>query len=211
MTQQETMMTELLDMRKRAEQVAQNIEQIRRNLRAERQALEQVINEYCTKRVELFKEELRARGMTWCTYCSAVLPEGEAKLLLLEGKEEYSCGYEDSCYSFRGFLKFHRACPKCREAAADKHGTRGSYDKTLEDQASFYAFRVEKREDGYYARKFGNWVKVDEKCKLSGASVSLVEKFAGDLGLPPRIEIEGWSGSGEKLVIHERATTAEAF
>lgn len=209
---QEIMTTELLAMRKRAERMAQNIDQTFRNLYAERQALRQVVNEYGAKRVELLKEELRARGMTWCTRCSAVLPEGETELLLLEGREKYSHGYGNAYYGFRDFSGLHRACPKCREEAADKHGTRGPYNRLAKDQSSFYAFRVEKREDGYYARKFGEWVKLDEEnCKLSEPSSQLVEQLAAEWNLPPRIEVESKPPSFEKkLVIHEQAAIAEA-
>ncbi|MBI2278827.1 MAG: hypothetical protein HYU81_02075 [Candidatus Brennerbacteria bacterium] len=203
---QEVLATELLSMRKRAERTAQSIDQISHNLSAERQSLRQVVKEYGTKRVELLKQELQARGVTWCTYCSAVIPESDAELLLVEGREEYSHGYGNACYGFRGFSKLHRACPTCRERAADKHGQKGSYDSQAKDQSSFYAFRVEKRDDGYYARKFGNWVKLDdENCKLNEPSSQLVEKLAEGWNLPPRIEVESrWPSSEEKLIVHER-------
>ena len=204
---QEAMATELLAMRKRAEQTAQNIEQFKRNLSTERRALRQAVSEYGAKRVELLKQELHVRGTTWCTYCPDVIPENEAELLFVEGREEYSHGYGNAYYGFRDFFQLHRACPECRESAYDKHGTRGSYSTQAKDQSSFYAFRVEKRDDGYYARKFGKWVKLDdEKCKLDEPSSQLVEKFAEEWNLPPRIEVESkWPSSEEKLVIHERA------
>ena len=209
---QEAMATELLAMLKRVEQTAQDIDQISSNLDAKRWVLRQGVNEYSAKRVELLKQELQARGMTWCTRCSVVLPEGEVEFLLLKGREEYSCGHENSCYGFRDFFQLHRACPKCREAAADKHATLGSYDTLAKGQSSFYAFRVEKREDGYYARKFGNWVKLDDQsCKLDELSSQLVEKLAEEWNLPPRIEVKSeWPSSKEKFVIHDRAAMAKA-
>lgn len=209
---QEAMATELLAMRKRAERTAQNIDQISCNLSTERQALRQAVSEYGAKRIELLKQEFVARGTTWCTYCSEVIPEGEAEFLLVEGREEYSGGYQNSCYGFRSFSKLHRACCACRERAVDKHGQKGAYDSQAKDQASFYAFRVEKREDGYYARKFGNWAKLDDKnCKLDEPSSRLVEKLAEEWNLPPRIEVAWkWPSSEEKLIIHERAAIAEA-
>ncbi len=209
---QETMATELLVMRKRAEQTAQNIDQISRNLSAERQALRQVVKDYGAKRVELLKEELRARGMTWCTYCSEIIPKKTAKLLLVEGRERYDHGYGNAYYGFRDFFRLHRACPKCRERAADNHGQRGAYSSQAKDQSSFYAFCVEKREEGYYARKFGNWVKLDdEKCKLAEPRSELVERLAEEWNLPPRIEVESKSPNFDgELVIRERAAMAEA-
>lgn len=209
---QEALATELLSMRKRAERTEQNIGQISRNLSAERQSLRQVVEEYGAKRVELLKQELQTREMTWCTYCSEVVPESEAELLLVEGREKYSHGYGNAYYGFRGFSKLHRACPTCRERAADNHGKKSAYDSQAKDQASFYAFRVEKREDGHYARRFGNWVKLDDKnCSLDEPSSRLVEKLAEELNLPPRIEVESkWPSSEEKLIIHERVAMAKA-
>lgn len=209
---QEALTTELLSIRERAERTAQNIDQIAHNLSTEQHSLRQVVKEYGAKRVELLKQELRARGMTWCSYCSEVVPESEAELLFVEGREEYFHGYGNAEYGFRGFSKLHRACPACRECAADKHGQKGAYDSQAKDQSSYYAFRVEKREDGYYARKFGNWVKLDDKnCSLDEPSSQLVEKLAEEWNLPPRIEVKSkWPSSEEKLIIHERVAMAEA-
>ena len=209
---QEALATELLSMRKRAERTAQNIDQISRNLSTEWQLLRQVVKEYGARRVELLKQEFQTRWMTWCTYCSEVIPEDEAELLLVEGREQYSHGYGNAYYGFRGFSKLHRACPACRERAADKHGQKSAYDSQAKDQSSFYAFRVEKREDGYYAREFGNWVKLDDKnCTLDEPSSQLIEKLAEEWNFPPRVEIESkWPSSEEKLIIHERVTMAEA-
>ncbi len=198
---QEAMATELLAMRKRAERTAQNIDQISLKLSAKQQTLRQVVSEYGAKRVELLQQELHARGMTWCTYCSEIVPTGRAELLLVEGREEYSHGYGNAYYSFSDFLKLHRACPVCRERAADKHGQKGAYKAQAKDQASFYAFRVEKRDDGYYARKFGNWVQLsDESCKLAKPSDQLVEKLAEEWSLPPRIALDH---RDNKLVVYE--------
>lgn len=209
---QEVLTIELLSMREQAERTAQNIDQIAHNLSAERRSLRRVVKEYGAKRVELLKQELQARGMTWCTYCSEAVPESEVEFLLVEGAEERSGGYENSCWGCERFSKLHRACPDCRERAQDRHGTQGRYDSFNKLQACFYAFRVDKREDGYYARKFGNWVKLDDKSyALDEPSSRLVEKLAERWNLPPRIEVESkWPSSEEKLIIHERVAMAEA-
>lgn len=214
---QEVMASELLSIRERAERTVQNIEQITSNLSDEQLALRQAVDEYGAKRVELFKRELHARGMTWCTYCSdeicskaSAIPESEVGLLLVEGREEYSGGYENSCYGFRDFFRLHRACSKCRERAFDRHGTRGRYNTLAKDQSIFYAFRVEKREDGYYARKFGNWGKLDDKkCELPEPPSQLVEQLAEEWDLPPRIELKSQWPLKDTLVIHERAAMAK--
>lgn len=205
----ETLTAELLAMRKLAEEAVKKIEQIAKTLRAEKLALYQRLEDYNTKRVELVKQELRARGLTWCTRCAAIFPESEAELVLIEGTEEYTHGYGNSCYSFRNFSNLLRACPISREQVFDQHGKQGPYDSLLKNQESFSAFRVEKRDDGYYARKFGNWVKLDDgKYGLPELPKQLIEKLANDWNLPPRIEFKSERlFSEEKLVIHER--TAE--
>ena len=210
---------ELLTMRLRAEGTAENIKQTRQNLSSERRELGRLVKEYSAKRVELIVEDLHTRGLTWCTCCAEesrrtpkVLPEKEAELLLLEGKEEYSHGYGNAYYGFRDFFQLHRACPKCREAAYDKHGTRGRYDTQAKDQSSCFAFRVEKREDGYYARKFGRWIKLEqEKCLLPAPPSELIEHLAATWNMPARIELKSeWPHSEETLVIHEQTAMAEA-
>ena len=111
----------------------------------------------------------------------------------------------DGKFLISSFSKLHRLCPACREWAADQHGWVGSYDSQAKDQSSFYAFRVEKRDDGYYARKFGNWVKLDDKkYSLGEPSSKLVERLAKELNLPPRIEIDSdWQSLEKRLVIDE--------
>jgi hypothetical protein len=195
-------------MQKQIEYVAQIIKQLSDSLRSEQETLRKFIKEYEIKRIEFFKEELRARGLTWCTICAEkkifdspeVIPECDVELILLEGREMYSCGYENSCYGYRDFFDLHRACLKCREEAFDKHGIHGSYNKLAHDQEYFNAFRVEKRNDGYYARKFGNWVKLDdEKCKFPRPPYQLVNRLTEEWDLPPRIELD----RDDKLVICE--------
>ena len=201
----EALATELLSMLERAKGGQQEIKRLSCCLRDEWRLLRELVEEYRRKRVELFKQELIARGMTWCTYCSRVIPESQAELMLFEGRERYSHGYEDAFYAFRGFSNLYRLCPACREWAADQHGWVGSYDSQAKDQSSFYAFRVEKRDDGYYARKFGNWVKLDDKkYSLGEPSSKLVERLAKELNLPPRIEIDSdWQSLEKRLVIDE--------
>lgn len=202
---QNTLAAELSAIRRQAEETAKNIEQISQKRFAEGQLLRQLIREYGEKRVELLKQKLQERVLTWCTCCSKVIPESEAELLLFEGREEYSHGYENMFYGFRGFSKLHRVCSACREHAADRHGRTGRYDSQAKDQESFYAFCVEKRDDGYYARKFGDWAKLDgEKCKIDEPRNDLVEKLGEEYNLPSRIDFRSHWPSDDELVIHER-------
>lgn len=203
---QNALATELSAIRRQAEETAQNIEQISQKRYTEGQLLRQLVREYGEKRVQLLKQKLQERGLTWCTCCSKVIPESEAEFLLFEGKEEYSHGYGNMFYGFRGFSKLHQVCSACREHAADRHGRIGRYDSQAKEQKSFYAFRVEKRDDGYYVRKFGDWSKLDDdKCKIDEPRDGLVEKLEEEYNLPPRIDFKShWPGDDE-LVIHERA------
>lgn len=195
---------ELLAMREEIERTVRGIEQIKQNLDSERRRVQRVVGEYNKRRILLFFEGLRARGMTWCTCCSQVLPEGEAKLILLEGREEYSGGDENSCYGFRDFRGLHHACPACCEKAFDKHGSRGLYDTSTQDQSSFFAFHVEKCDDGYYVCKFGEQVKIDDgDCKLPKLPSQLIERLAGELNLPPRIEFDPWQ---DELRVYKSVT-----
>jgi hypothetical protein len=190
---QEALATELLAMRRRAERTAQNIDQISHSLSAEWQTLRQVVEEYDAKRIELLKQELQARGMTWCTRCSTVIAKADAGLLFVEGISQVSCGYENSCWRDESFASLHRACSSCRQKSFDKHGSRGfgQWDSGDRDKTFFHAFEVEKRDDGYYARKFGAWVKLDDgTCEPNEPSSGLVEKLAEEWGFPPRIEVK---------------------
>lgn len=175
-----------------------------------RQALQEKVKEYAAKRVELFKQELAARGLTWCTYCGEISLETETGLLFIEGREKYSHGYGNAFYGFRDISKLHRVCTKCRERAMAKHGQIGKFDSFTKDQESYHAFSAEKRADGYYACKFGEWVKIEDgKCNLGEPPDQLVEKKVEEWNLPPKIETR-WEHSEWKLVIHERTAMAEA-
>lgn len=201
-----TDVTELLFMRKNVEQTKRNIDQISCNLLAQKQLLRQEVEEYSAKRIELLKLELHSRGMTLCTYCHKVILKYEAEFMLFEGAEERSGGHENSCWACHQFSDIHQVCSDCREKAQDRHGTQGRYDSFNKIQAVFYAFSVEKREDGYYARKFESWVKLEnDKHKLSEPQVGEVEKLAKEWELPPKIEIDfsSWPMTEEKLIIHE--------
>ncbi len=202
---QNELAVELSAIRRQAEETAQNIEQISQKRYAEGQLLRQLVKEYRVKRVELLKEKFQERGMTWCTCCSAVIPESDVEFLLFEGKEEYSHGYGNMFYGFRSFSKLHRACSACRKHAADRHGRTGQYDSRAKDQESFYSFRVKKRDDCYYVCKFGDWAKLDDKkCELDEPSSQLVEKLEEEYDLPPRIDFRSHWPSDDELVIHER-------
>jgi hypothetical protein len=199
-----TLKTELSNLRKRAERNVQKIEQISYKLYSKITDINKIIDEYNAKRSDFFMEEFRVRGMTWCTQCFKVFPAGEAELLLFEGEEKYSHGYGNSCYGFHNFSILHRVCPMCRERAHDHHGMQGERDGQTNEREIFYAFHVEEREDGYYGRKFGNWVKLEGenyRYKLPEPPNRVIEQISKEWSLPPRIEFD--RNGLFKIIIHE--------
>ena len=199
---------ELLSMRKQAEQRAQNIDRISRDLFAEQQSLWQTVKEYSEKRMELFKQKLQAHGMTWCTYehCAAIVPENETKLIFAHGIEGHR-GREYSGDRYQPFSNLHRVCPSCHEKMQNRHGRHGHRDNLSGRQSHFYAFRVEKREDGYYAYEFGTWIRIDDEDCLLEPLNKPVEELAEQWNLPPRIELRSeWPNHDKKLIIHETKT-----
>lgn len=198
MTQRD-LLSELLEIREQIDEKTQAINQVSHTLFVRNKKLQDITDAYNKKWEELIKQELHSRGMTWCTMCFMVVPMSRVKLLFTEGREMYSGGGE---YGFRGFSELHRACTTCWERAFDEHGQKGEYDSTLRDQTIFYAFRVEKRSDGYYARKFGHWiklVKVTESydARKSGNWVKLTENCKLDDDVP--YELRGRLARGWKL------------
>jgi len=192
--------------RRQAEEAHENIDRVKRLLAVVREELQRAVGTYTQKRVELFEQRLVQYKKTWCTKCGQVVSADDVKLLLTEGSEEYTHGYGGAYYGFRNFLHFYRACSECCQQAFDRHGRTGAYDSHAKGQSSFYAFIVEKREDAYYARKFGKLVKCAEIThEFSGVPDKLIEQFAVEWALPPRIEINSiYPNHKDELVIHEQ-------
>jgi hypothetical protein len=213
MTTTRNIQEKIMFIRKQIENQSKEIEQAKKDLYEEKQRMKNMVKLYAQERVELVKQELIAREMTWCTYCCEAVPKKGVRLLFIEGRTRYSHGYEGSCYGFCNFSKLHQVCPSCRKSFENKHGEKSEYDSQAKDQTSFYAFRISKRKDGYYAYKFGNWAKIEEKdCKIKDPSNDLIEKLAKEYGLPPKIEygITLSDNHEESLVIHEPALSARA-
>ncbi|MBI2409454.1 hypothetical protein HYV30_00210 [Candidatus Kaiserbacteria bacterium] len=214
MTQDEMFEVKVADLwalRQAAERATQNIEDLEGRLRAEHEARGEAVKRYGARRVELVEQEMRKRGLTYCTRCFCMIYSAEADFVLTEGRETYDGAYHT--YGFRNFFRFYRVCPACREKLLDAHGRRGGYDTFAKDQAYFHAFHVEKRLDGFWVRKFGAWGHLgwhDDKCVLAELPGKLVEQLAAEWGLPPRISFESeyFGGPMNKLVIHEHSAAA---
>lgn len=199
--------------REQIEQAAQYLGRLALDLETGQKSLRQMVTAYDDERTELFKQELLEHEITWCTRCSESVPEAETKLLLIEGKKNYSHGYGDAYYGIQSFSQLHRVCPACHKRDTDRHGEKGKYDSQLKDQTCFYAFPVEKRDDGLYVCKFGHWSALNatattpeafSSCTLDNPPKELIEKFANEWGLPPKIELRRDYPLGpEKLFIRE--------
>lgn len=203
----DALVAELATLRQRVELTARNIEEASNRLASEQQTLRQTVDEYAARRVKLVEEELRARGETWCTNCKSIVAADEAVLMFIEGIEQISCGYEGGSWRHEDFASLQRVCPDCRQRNLDRHGRRGfgPWGSGGQDKTYFYAFEVEGRDDGFYARRFDQWARLDDKCStLKGLPDRLVEELAAAWGLPPRIRIESRWSSPPALSIDEQ-------
>lgn len=180
----ETMTAELLAKRQQAEMMAKEVKQTSRQLSGKKKALEQAIKEYDAIRIELFKKELQARGLTWCTYCSKVIPEAEAQLLFVKLNVEEASLSGATIYGYRNISLLQRACLACGVLAADNQEWMAVYNSVANEyETNFEVFRVEQRNNDYYANKDGNWNKI-ESYPLVEPSIQLVDRFAEEWHLP---------------------------
>lgn len=192
--------------RKDAEEASEDVKQFLKDLANGWQKCRESVDTYTNQRAALFLKKLAQRRLDWCTKCNQVFPVNNVQLLLTEGSQEYSHGYGGAYYGFEGFTHLYRACLECREKDFDRHGSVGSYDSLAKGQASFRAFRVEKRADGYYARKFGNWKKCCEiSYEFPQVPENLIDQFTEQWSLPPKIELRSRGLYGEdEFIIHEQ-------
>ena len=185
---------ELSAIRQEAERSAKKIEQIRKELHVEESQIRQVVDNHATKWLALLVATLESRGLTWCTLCSEqeqlkarVFPVNDMSFLLIKDhiSESVRSGHQI------GFA-LQRACPACAQKALDEHGLR-----------EFRAFMAERRHGRYWARYYGNWIKVtSEQCLPFKVPYQLIWYTPTELGLPPRLEFgpaTSFYGAGELL------------
>jgi hypothetical protein len=176
-----------------------SIGQLKRQLDQMTRQLKGTVKLYTGRRVMFLVDQLRAKGLTWCTKCSAVIPEDQAGLMLFEGVSHIR-GQEYAGDRYEPYFELHRLCPLCQEKAADSHGLPG------DGTSKHFVFQVEHRKDEmYYARRFGTWGKLEAaKCVFPEPSADMVESLAEEYGLPPRLDLD----SRDRLVV-ERAKSEE--
>lgn len=178
------------------EQTARNIQHFSSKLSGEIQKLERLVDSYHLERVRIFEEKMRELGMTWCTGCAKSILEKQTLLVFVEETRERSGGYQNSEYWFDNQRALHRVCPDCQKKFFTRHGWKGEYDRQSNKQACFHVFNAEKREDGYYAYRFGNWIKIEGKvdCLHKNPPECGMEKLANEVGffLPPKIQLQSY-------------------
>lgn len=135
MNQQETLAAELQSMQGEVKLRAVGIDQKVRDLDQSRLELREVVDEYNKKRDELFTLELEEKGMICCCQCISVVLEANSGFLFHERSLSPSC--------------VERVCSGCWKFLANSRGVD--------------VFMAEKREDGFYAKKFDVWFKLDEE------------------------------------------------
>jgi hypothetical protein len=194
---------ELSDILAAAKSHEEALELLKQNMATEQEKMRATVERYEVKRRELFDKELTVRGVAWCTLCQVLFPKGEAKILLLEGTRENSGGQEGACYGFEKYSNLHRVCPACYDKAFDQHGSRVG-------KTEFFAFVVENREVGYWAKRFGTWEMLyPGKHKFPELSEPWLSKLTSMWSLPPRVELDYKLGES-KVVVYEpvRKTSA---
>lgn len=192
----ETMTNDLNDLLEAAKSYEASIELMKQNLATEKEKLRATVTQHQVMRMKFIETELGERRLSWCTSCKQVSATDQFEFIFIEGKKEVTSGYENSCYGYEYFSKIHFACQTCRNDFLDRHGFCGR------EGTFFHAFVVEKRELGYYAKKFGNWTKLEEeKCALSPIPHGVAESMvAGTCVLPPIMVIDYREGR-ENLII----------
>lgn len=203
-----TTMEALLEIREQARLAAQETKQSADTAAHQRDELVQKVEAYNDARKKSLRDTLQARGLTWCTSCDKVVPLKETTLLLLEGTEVRSGGYENSCYGFENYSCLHCACSQCAHQSLDKHGMVGEYDHNAHGQTKYYAFRVTERAGKYVARRFGHEAELDaQKYALPEIPDHVVDRWCKSYDLPPRLRVnlEGQLVDPEWIVAGEPA------
>ncbi|MEK7158890.1 MAG: hypothetical protein AAB766_00100 [Patescibacteria group bacterium] len=182
----ETMKKDLADLLEAAQSYEASVELLKQNLATEKEKLRATVDKYQTMRVALVEAELRERKLWWCTNCKHVSPAEQFGFIFIEGKKSESYVYGNSCCDGKDYSEFHYACQLCRNKFFDRHGQIGR------GGVFFHAFVVEWREDGYHARKFGQWTKPEEeKCALPSIPMEVTEGVdAHSWDMPPILEID---------------------
>lgn len=149
-------------------------------VRSGHETLRAIVDGYNELRKGVVLKCLVGRNLTLCTRsrCWKTIKPGHASLLFLEGVCERNGGM--GTYGYEDFAMLQRACPECGQSAFDRHGER-------DDNTSFYAYGAQKGPEGWQAKKFGTWVKIDAKHTLPEPPEHVIDRLALEFGSPQRL------------------------
>ena len=146
--------------------------------------LDSYVKDYNKKRLELFEQEFADRELAWCTLCSVVIPAGKTVMRLIDDKHKMPGG-DIPTYLERSRVRV--LCPNCLKVEYDSQlPVRGKASEYI------HIYPAEKREDGYWAEKSGEWVKVDSEKTIFPSLENPprnIGKLEAEWGLPPRLEL----------------------
>lgn len=142
------------------------VESLEKQLQDAKESKKVAKQKYYELRDQLVLTELQNRKMTWCTKCDTVIDSTQSTLILTEGVKVESGGYQNDSWGCVKFSTLYRFCPACLQTAQDKHGYIGTHDPMNGLTEKFHAFVVTKQSDGYYARKFGRNMLLDNTHQL---------------------------------------------
>ena len=187
--------------RRKAKEIMADIITLEATLANKKEVLIAVVDEHNQRRQELLFEELKRKGLTWCSCCLKLVPEAKIEFIFTEGQGDFTMECDQYIEGFLRFAYLQRACSACCTNAFNLHGWKNDAEhgylskpaNKTEGQAFFMASLVEKREDGFYQSPldFGVWKKIDEEhCRLPELTDDEIDNFCNQLGLPPRLSVK---------------------
>ncbi len=151
------------------------VDHLRQKLEIHQRELRQFVRAYNEKWLELFKAELEARELAYCTRCEAIMPVRESSLLLLEGWVPEK-GVPRS--------ELHRMCGQCGEEARNRM-TR------IADERVFIVFEVERIEGKMFARKHNSLIRLPPATySLEPLGLAKIKKLMREWRHPLRLSLD---------------------
>lgn len=198
---------DLLNLHRQLGETEARIIEFRRKESEEKKKLRRKVEEANAMLDTLIAQELLERHLVWCTMCSTLVENSILSLVSTQERRRVT----DDPPIYEGFEQLHSACAGCHERAFDRHGTIGEYDWSARDQAAYFAFRVEERGDGFYARRFGVWTKLSDSVVRPTMTAKVRESLIREFELPPPCAIQqvGEKGHVKLVFFRGRASVVE--
>jgi hypothetical protein len=133
------------------EEKVTEVARLEATLKTGKEELKSLVNEHNKYCRWLLFEEMKRQELTWCTCCLQIIPEANTEFLFISRLGDFSTffvGFETAGYVAR----LERVCPPCRERVrAFNEWQSGPDEEIAKNQAFFFAFRVQEREDGFHS------------------------------------------------------------